>query len=352
MATELVFLGPRQLGFREQEPLPDLGPRDILLRTLYSGISHGTEMNIYRGTAPAFHKSYEDGLFSEGEPSWHYPMAYGYEEVGRVVERGSAVTEVEVGGLVASAYGHRDLAVVNVDDAAYFNVVPPTLAPQQAILHALGSVALDSYLTSDIRLGETAVVIGLGIIGQFVVQLCRLGGIDPIIAVDMIEGRRERALAHGATHVLDPRQVDVAREVRRLVERKGADVVFDATGSYRGLQEAIRCGAPIYGRAMAIGWYQGEGAGLRLGEEFHHSSFGAGGTCTIRANNHRVPPAPGRAWDSRRVIDTFFRYMAQGKIDVEGVISHVISFKDAAHAFQLVDEHPEQVSKVVMQFGE
>jgi threonine dehydrogenase-like Zn-dependent dehydrogenase len=251
---------------------------------------------------------------------------------------------------VASSYGHRDLAVVNVDEAGYFNVVPPTLAPQQAILHALGSVALDSYLTSEIRLGETAVVIGLGIIGQFVVQLCRLGGIDPVIAVDMIEGRRQAALAHGATHALDPRQVDVAREVRRLVGRRGADVAFDATGSYRGLQEAIRCGAPIYGRAMAIGWYQGEGVGLRLGEEFHHSSFGVGGTCTIRANNHRVPPAPGRAWDIRRVVNTFFRYMGEGKIDLEGVISHVIPFSEAARAYQLVDEHPELVSKVVLQF--
>jgi 2-desacetyl-2-hydroxyethyl bacteriochlorophyllide A dehydrogenase len=352
MPTELVFLGPRHLSFREQEPLPPVGPRDVLLQTLYSGISHGTEMNIYRGTAPAFHKSYEDGLFSEGEPSWGYPMTYGYEEVGRVLERGSAVTEAQVGDLVASSYGHRDLAVVNVDEAAYFNVVPPTLAPQQAILHALGSVALDSYLTSEIRLGETAVVIGLGIIGQFVVQLCRLGGIAPIVAVDMIEGRRQSALAHGATDALDPRQVDVAREVRRLVGRTGADVVFDATGSYRGLQEAIRCGAPIYGRAMAIGWYQGEGAGLRLGEEFHHSSFGAGGTCTIRANNHRVPPAPGRAWDIKRVVNTFFRYMGEGKIDLEGVVSHVIPFSEAARAYQLVDEHPEQVSKVVLKFGD
>ena len=351
MPTELVFLGPRRVGFREFEEPADLGQREIYVQTLFSGISHGTEMNVYRGTCPEYTMSYVEGLYREGEPAWQYPKTYGYEEVGRVVARGDAVHEVKVGDIVASAYGHREVAIINIDQAHFFHVLPPQMKAEHGIFHALGSVALDAYLSSEIRLGESAVVLGLGIIGQFIVQLCRLGGVDPIIAVDLIAPRRERALAQGAHYELDPRHCDVAVEVRRILGRRGAEVVFDTTGSYLGLQEAIRCGAPIYGRVMAIGWYQGEGVGLRLGEEFHHSSFGVGGTCQIRANNLRVPPAPGRAWDARRVASTFFRLMTQDKIAVADLISHKISFREADKAFRLIDEHPEQVSKVVLEFA-
>jgi len=351
MPTELVFLGPRQVGFREFEEPAQLGPREISVRTLFSGISHGTEMNVYRGTCPEYHMGYAEGLYVEGEPAWEYPKTYGYEEVGRVVACGDAVHEVKEGDIIASIYGHREAAVIDLDQAVYLNVVPPGMEPEQAIFFALGAVALDAYLSSEIRLGESAVVIGLGIIGQFIVELCKLGGIDPIIAVDLIAPRRERALAHGAGYELDPRQCDVAVEVRRILGRLGADVVFDVTGSYHGLHESIRCGAPIYGRVMAVGWYQDEGLGLRLGEEFHHSSFGRGGTCQIRANNHRVPPAPGRAWDIKRVIETFFRLMVRGDIALSDLISHRIPFREAAMAFRLIDEHPEQVSKVILEFG-
>ena len=351
MPTELVFLGPRSIGFREFEEPAQLGPREVYVRTLFSGISHGTEMNVYRGTCPEFHKSCVEGLYGAGEPAWQYPITYGYEEVGQVVARGDAVHEVKDGDVIASAYGHREAAVINVDQASYFNVVPPSMEPEHGIFHALGAVALDAYLSSEIRLGESAVVVGLGIIGQFIIQLCKLGGVDPIIAVDLIAPRRERALAYGANYDLDPRQCDVAVEARRILGRRGADVVFDATGSYLGLHEAIRCGAPIYGRVMAVGWYQDEGRGLRLGEEFHHSSFGVGGTCQIRANNHRVPPAPGRAWDTRRVVNTFFRLMARGEIALSDLISHRVPFREAVAAFRLIDEHPEQVSKVILEFG-
>ena len=68
MPTELVFLGPRQVGFREFEEPAQLGPREIYVRTLFSGISHGTEMNVYRGTCPEYHMGYTEGLYVEGEP--------------------------------------------------------------------------------------------------------------------------------------------------------------------------------------------------------------------------------------------------------------------------------------------
>lgn len=351
MPSELVFLGPRRVGFRQFEEPSTLAPREILVRTLFSGISHGTEMNVYRGTSPEFHKSCVEGLYMEGTPAWQYPITYGYEEVGRVVACGDEVKEVEEGDIIASVYGHREAAVLDVDQTNYLHVLPPSMEPEHGIFHALGAVALDAYLSSYIRLGENAIVFGLGVVGQLIVQLCKMGGVHPIIGVDLISSRRERAVAYGADYQLDPEQCNIAVEVRKILERQGADVAFDTTGSYLGLHEAIRCGAPIYGRVMAVGWYQGEGRGLRLGEEFHHSSFGRGGTCQILANNHRVPPAPGRAWDIERVASTFFRLLAHKHVDASALISHRIPFREAAAAFGLIDEHPQEVSKVILDFG-
>jgi hypothetical protein len=92
MPTELVFLGPRSASFREFEGPAQLGPREIHVRMLFSGISHGTEMNVYRGTCPKFRMSCVKGLYGEGPPAWQYPMTYGIQgggTGGRVRRRGS-----------------------------------------------------------------------------------------------------------------------------------------------------------------------------------------------------------------------------------------------------------------------
>lgn len=350
MPRELVFLGPRKIDFREYEE-GGPGPGQVKLRTLYCGISHGTEMNVYRGTSPQFRKSVRDGLFVEGEPAYKYPMTYGYEEVAEVVAVGEGVEEVRVGDVVAAAYGHRETKILDVATARRFHVIPRGFPPEQAIFHSLAMVALNDYLSSEIRLGESAVVIGLGVIGLFVVQLCRLGGVSPLIAVDLLPARLERARELGAEHTLNPREVgDVAVAVRELLGTLGADVVFEHSGTYRGLHQAVRCCAPIYGKVMAVSWYQGAGSDLALGEEWHHSFTGRAGASQMRHQTLGMPPAPGRQWDSVRLGKTAFGLLTAGRLSTEGMITHRIPFSRAREAYELIDEHPEQTVKVILDF--
>ncbi len=351
MGTELIFTGPKQVDFRDYEERP-LAEGEVRLRTLFSGISHGTEMNMYRGTAPNIHKKMVDGLFTDEPVEQSYPFTYGYEEVGEVVEVGPGVTGVEMGERFSLSYGHRTTSVQSAEGLRRAGALPADFPAELAIFKALGGVAMDAYLTSQVRLGESTCIFGMGVIGLFIVQLCRLGGVEPVVAVDPLPNRRDLAVKFGAHAALDPTTDDVARLVRsELTRTGGADVVFETSGSYRALHQAIRCGAPGHSVLQAVAFYQGEAKGLRLGEEFHHGgSLWNGGCVEIRINNHRVAPVHGRRWDRERTVGTFFELILEGRIKVDTLLSHRFAFADAAQAFALIDEHPEQCTKCILTF--
>ena len=351
MPRELICLAPQEIGFREYA---DRGVRksEIKLRTLYSGISHGTEMATYRGTSPHLHKRHEDALFKDEEPLIKYPRHLGYEEVAEVVEVGEGVPGFVPGDIVAAAYGHRETAVISVGTHPYLNVIPKDIDPERGIFQALGGVALDAVLTSGIKIGESAVVFGQGVIGLLIVQLCKMAGAEPVIALDLLDSRLSLAEKMGADCTINPSSVDdVAVKVRRLTQARGADVCFEVSGSYKALHEAIRCGATYYSKVIAVAFYQGPGYDLYLGEEFHHSQHLLGGAKEILVPNHRLPPAPGRQWDRNRVVSTALDLIARGELLVDGLISHRFSFSDAAQAFELIDLHPERCTKVILQFA-
>jgi 2-desacetyl-2-hydroxyethyl bacteriochlorophyllide A dehydrogenase len=351
MGTEVIFTGPKQVSFRDY-PEPRLKEGEVRLATLFSGISHGTEMNLYRGTAPNISKSLEDGLFVAGEGRLSYPFPYGYEEVGEVVELGPGATGVALGDRFALSCNHCTSSVQSAEGLARVGRLPADFPPELGIFKALGGVAMDAYVTSEIRLGESAVVFGLGVIGLFLVQLCKLGGVGPVIGVDPLPARRKLAQTFAADAVLDPTTCDVGVKVHKeLTPRGGADVVFETSGNYQALHEAIRCGAQGHSVLMAVAFYQGPAADLRLGEEFHHGgSLGNGGCVEIRINNSRVPAVRGRRWDRDRTIGTFFRWLLEGKIRVDGIITHRFPFAEAPAAFALIDQHPDQCLKCVLTF--
>ncbi|HQK22030.1 MAG TPA: zinc-binding dehydrogenase [Candidatus Latescibacteria bacterium] len=342
---EVVFARPREVEIR-QSAVPDPGKGEVLVRTLYSGISHGTEMTWYRGTSPGGRKDVKKGLFVERDGRGSgYPCVQGYEEVCEVVALGKGVVGLKVGDRVTCVCGHREYAVVNAD-GPYIRLLPPEMDPIHGVFLALGGVALDALLSAPLRLGESAVVFGQGVIGLLLVALCRRAGADPVIAVDPLETRRDMARAFGAHHALAPGP-ELALTVRELCRGKGADVAFEVSGAYPALHEAFRVTANPYGTVVAGGFYQGEAKGLFLGEEFHHSSHGMGGATRMVALHERIE-SPASAWGLRRVLETVWRLLVDGSLPVERLVTHVYPASRAAEAFRLVDEHPEACLKVVL----
>jgi threonine dehydrogenase-like Zn-dependent dehydrogenase len=346
MATMVSFTAPRTAEVVQEERKP-LGDTDVRIRTLYSGISAGTELTAYRGSNPYLNKRWDeaDRLFVDGSTSIDYPVnGWGYEEVGEVAEVGASVTAVHVGDRVWGTWGHRS-ETVQTEERAAARILPLGVDPRVGIFSQIGAIALNVILDADIHVGETVAVFGLGVPGQIVAQLARLNGAR-VIGVDGIAGRRELAQQLGAHHVLDAGQGSVAEAVRSLTGGRGADVCLEVTGNYRALHEAIRTVA-YSSRVVAAGFMQGEGAGLRLGEEFHHNRVSV-----IASQISGVAPVLQHRWNQYRLQSTAMGLAGDGRLDVTSLISHTVPVSQAGDAFRMLDEQPQDALQVVLSFEE
>ena len=346
MARALLLDGPRTLRLQDEDA-PGLGPREIRVRALVSGISHGTELSLYRGTSAFADRVFDRDLRAfvrPDPPRPAYPATLGYELVGTVDEIGAEVRELQPGDLVHVGAPHRDEAVLDLDVAAA-STYPPVLLPADGPLErwlfvSLGAVALVAAHDARIKLGDHVAVIGLGAIGLLLVQMARLAGAARVSAVDPVVSRRELARELGAGEVFDsPGAVAVKRAAG------GADVAVETSGVAAGLHDAIAA-ARLGGRVVTVGFYQGGAAEVRLGEEWHHnrldmvSSMGAWGA------PHRDFPA----WDRPRVMRTVVDLLASGALRVGGLPVRHFPFEQAVEAYGWLDANPNEAVKVALTY--
>lgn len=322
---------------------PSLEPDEVRIQTLFSGISAGTELTAYRGTNPYLDKRWDEEarLFVPGESTLQYPLVgWGYEEVGTVVEIGASVTTIEVGLTVWGSWGHCTEAVRK---ESY--VAPRKLAdgvdPRVGVFAHIGGIALNVVLDGDIHVGETVAVFGLGVPGQIAAQLARLNGAS-VIGVDGIARRRELAERLGAVATIDPAAEDVGLRIRDLTGGRGADVCLEVSGNYAALHEAIRSVA-YSSRVCAAGFMQGEGAGLRLGEEFHHNRVQV-----IGSQISGVAPHLQHRWNELRLDTTVAELASTGRLNVLDLISHTFPLSRGPEAFGLLHNSPSDALQVVL----
>jgi 2-desacetyl-2-hydroxyethyl bacteriochlorophyllide A dehydrogenase len=346
MSKVVRFLAPHQSSVVQLDD-PALEPGQVRVRTLYSGISAGTELTAYRGTNPYLTKKWdpEIKLFVTAEPgdtSEQYPMdGWGYEEIGEVVEQGPGVTSPSIGERIWGIWGHREHAVLDAAEAARC-VLSPDADPRIGIFNRIGAIGLNVILDADIHLGETVAVFGLGVLGQLVAQMAKANGAT-VIGVDMIPARRQKALDLGADYVLDGASL-VAEQVRELTDGRGADVALEVSGHYAALQEAVRTVA-YSARVVAAGFFQGPGTPLALGEEFHHNRVSI-----VGSQIYGVAPSTKYRWDDYRLSVTVLELAAKGKLDVLGLITHEFGIDQAPAAFELLDYKAEEALSVVLAF--
>jgi 2-desacetyl-2-hydroxyethyl bacteriochlorophyllide A dehydrogenase len=343
----VTFEGPKTVGFREYED-PPLGPREVRLRTLFSGISAGTELTAYRGSNPYLAKRWEDDrrLFLEDEVSMEYPVeGWGYEEVGEIAEVGPEVTKVEAGEVVYGTWGHRSTKVVDEDWAAA-RTLPSGVDPVVGVFSRIGAISLNGVLDADVHVGEYVAVFGQGVPGLIAAQLARLNG-GTVIAVDGIPKRLELAAELGAAHVVDFNEMSPAEEIKDLTEGRGADVSIEFSGSYPALHEAIRSTA-YNSKVVSAGFFQGDGRGLFLGEEFHHNRINV-----VCSQISGLSPALDHRWSVERLERTVMSLAAEGRISLEPLVTHVFDAEEADEAFRLLDQRPApgEVVQAVLKFA-
>ena len=341
----LVLTAPRALAF---EPIEEaaLAEDEVRIRTLFSGISAGTELTQYRGTNPYMHRRWDEDrrLFVDSEsPSWPYPVRnLGYEESGEIIDVGSEVSDLRPGQRVYGTWGHRTHHVASADYARE-RLLPEGADPRIGIFSHIGAVALNGVHDAQIRIGDTIAVFGLGVPGQIVAQAARRSGAR-VIAIDPDQGRRETALALGAHDAIDPAEGGVAEAIKAATNGRGADACIEVSGVPAALAEAIRSTA-YSARVVAMGFFQGELAGLRLGEEFHHNRIQL--TCSQISG---VAPEASYRWSKPRLWRTAIELQHDGALDLLPLISHTAPFSDAPDLFARLDQGTSGLLQAVLDF--
>jgi 2-desacetyl-2-hydroxyethyl bacteriochlorophyllide A dehydrogenase len=350
----LRFVAPRTVAVVDT-PSPRLEAGQVRVRTIYSGISAGTEMTAYRGTNPYLTSSWnpEARLFQEGSAGLNYPLdAWGYSEVGEVIEvapstqAGAGGAEcgapVKAGDMVWGIWGHREEGILS-QDALSGHVLPAGMDPLAGAFVRVGAIALNAVLAADLGPGTTVAIFGQGVIGLLATRFAVQNGAT-VVAVDGIASRREQALRWGARHALSPLDT-LASEIRALTRGRGADVAIELSGNYRALQEATRAvGAD--GTVIAAGFYQGEASGVRFGEEFHHNRVQL-----LASQIGSVPNRLRSRWDVPRLQETVVDFLARGLVDAPSLVTHQFSLADSAKAYEMLDTDPASALQVVLEFS-
>lgn len=348
MGKVVTFFGPKKVGVTEYAD-GVLKPNEVRLQTLYSGISAGTELTHYRGSNVYLNKFWNETdrifLAHQAAPSKTYPIyGSGYEECGKVVELGSAVDKVKVGDIVYGTWQHRTHHIVSQDYAAS-RLLPAGLEPILGIFSQMTAIAYNGILDAAIRLGETVAVFGLGVPGQICAQMAKRSGAR-VIGIDMIPARLEMGKGQGWVDIaLDGRQGQVAERIKELTGHKGVDVAFEVSGSYTALHEAIR--SVVYsGKVITLGFFQGEGLSLFLGEEFHHNRINV-----ICSQISGVSPDLSNRWNVDRMVRRGIELQAEDFLYLKPLISHKFPLERVAEAYHLLDEHSDQAMQVVLDFS-
>ncbi len=345
----IMYEGPRELKVIEVPKLP-MNEDQIRLKSIYSGVSHGTEMNVYRGLAPFFRKKQDPAtrLFvaaAENEV-WEYPVKscdpgvwyMGYASVGEVIEVGSKVEGVKVGDIVACSAPHQEENVIAAKDAV---VLPESIAPEKGVLFTNLITAYNGIMDTHINLGDTVVVSGLGVLGQLVAQMAKMSGAHKVYGVDVLEKRRNAALENGCDEVFDPASCDVAMEIRKRTNNRGADKVVEVSGNGRALNEAIRIAAPET-TITALAWYQGALSTVDLSEEFHHNRIGI-----KQSQTGAMDPSFSGLWNYARRVETCLTLLEKLKTDN---LFTEFKYDDISTAYQTIDKEPEKIIQAVITY--
>lgn len=348
MGKVVTIFGQGNVGITEYPDAP-LKPNEVRLQTLFSGISAGTELTHYRGTNIFLHKLWNEAnrlfLRDQETTTKTYPIiGTGYEECGKVIEFGSAVTKVKEGDVIYGTWQHRTHHIVT-EEYASARILPENLEPVLGIFSQMTAIAYNGILDAAIRLGETVAIFGLGVPGQICAQMAKLSGAR-VIGIDLLDWRLKFAKEQGWIDIgLKSGEGDVAEKIKELTGSKGADAAIDVSGSYVALHEAIRAVA-YSARVIALGFYQGAGQSLFLGEEFHHNRVSV-----ICSQISGVSPELSYRWSVERMVHRGIEMQSEGKLNLKPLITHVLPFSELAAGYKLLNNQPEGVLQVVLDFS-
>jgi L-iditol 2-dehydrogenase len=301
-----------------EEPIPEVGPRQVLVRNRRTLISRGSEIG----------RRYL-------RPEEIDPAMMGYSAAGVVEAVGADVREFTVGQRVALLAPHAEYVIGDLarDDGSWVMAMPDDMTFEQAVFHPLATGGVTWAEIAGVQPGDDVVVLGQGLVGSLVLQALREHQPGRRIAVDALPLRCRLATELGADEVINAAETDPVAEVRRLTGGGGAAVVIDCVG----------------GKAGIASFAQAQDMCKDLGR-IHLIALYHGGTLPLDASKIQRRQLVGgyftdkpRAPFARRAMEM----IASGELRVDPLITHVFPFERAKEAFDLLYERPGEAMGVL-----
>lgn len=327
----------------EDVPIPDPGPGEVLVKVAFCGICH-SDLSLINGTFPAFLPVVTQGHEASGTVAALGPGVTGWAEGDRViVPAGRPCMECAncLRGNTAGCQHVRVMAFAYDGAWAEYTValaggltrVPDNVSLEQAaILADAVSTPFGAVVhTGKVGVGEAVGVWGVGGVGTHIVQLARLVGAAPIIAVDLNPVVRERALELGADHAFDSRDEALPDAIREITGGRGLDVAFDAVGLKVTFEQALNQVA-TGGRLVCVGLSDQEPS--------------IGSTTFFGIAQRQVL---GHFGYENEDIGTLARLVSSGRLDLSRSISAVVGLEDIEHGIEMLENQEGNPIRILVQ---
>ncbi len=308
----IVFTKPQTAELVEKE-IGIATDNRVKVKMEYTVVSGGTERACIMGM---------------NNTSQKFPMSLGYCGVGYVTEIGDKVEKIKIGNRVLVYHGkHTEYNIVPESDVT--KVENDNIDSLDAAFVIIASMGLGGVRKLELELGESAMIMGLGLLGIFSVQFCRLNGANPVIAVDLNEERRNLALKLGADYALDPSDENFVKKVKEITRGKGVNACVEVTGVSLAMKQALEC-ASWMGRISLLGCTRVSDCEIDYYQQVHRP-----GIKLIGAHNFVRPKVESypHHWthhdDCRAILDM----IATNRIEVKSIVSRVVKPETAPEIY-------------------
>ena len=315
----VVFTAPKTAELLSSET-QTMTPTSVAVKMEYTVISGGTE------------RASISGLPNTGT---NWPRYLGYCGIGHVVQVGEQVTTVVPGDRVLVYHGRHSQFNV-VPEIKVTKVTQEALDSVEAAFVVIATMGLGGVRKLELELGESAMVMGLGLLGIFALQFLRVSGAYPLIAADPNPERRQLALTLGADYALDPTEAGFAQKVKELTDGKGVNATVEVTGRSEAMKQALECASRL-GRISLLGCTRVSDCAIDYYQQVHRP-----GVKLIGAHNFVRPKFESypHHWTHQDDCKAILKLMAAGRIQVRPIISRVVKPEQAPEIYTQLCEDP------------
>ena len=315
---QIIFTKPYTAELLEKD-VGNMSENQVIVETEFSSISCGTERANYIG----------DPNVTIGPKTniANFPRTSGYSSSGIVIAKGNSVTSVDIGDAVAMTWSHHSKYNL-IDDTNIVRFNPDKVSMQEAALCYIGTFPLAALRKTKLEIGESMLVMGLGILGLMAVVFAHAAGAAPVIAVDPVKERRAKALKFGADFALDPTEDGFVQKVKELTNG-GANAAIEVTGLGVGLNQCLDCMAK-FGRVSLLGCTRDENFTVDYYRKVHGPGIQLIGAHTLARPDFESYPGYFTKNDDIKAI---LKLIELKRISFKEMVDEVHSPKDCANVY-------------------